>query len=137
MRLSELHEQYGDRVRFLQVYIREAHPVDGWWLAEVPVMKWATRLYSPDVALDLYDPTTLEQRLEVATQCETALGHGMETWVDSMDDAMAHAYAAWPVRLYLIGVDGRVVYPGDLGPWGFHPEELKGALDDYLPTLEP
>ena len=34
MRLVELYEQYRDRVAFLVVYVREAHPTDKWWLAE-------------------------------------------------------------------------------------------------------
>ena len=42
------------------------------------------------------------------------------------------AYAASPTRLYLVGQDGRVVYAGGLGPWGFRPAELKGAIEGYL-----
>ena len=32
MSLQELYERYNEQVQFLMVYIREAHPVDGWWL---------------------------------------------------------------------------------------------------------
>ena len=46
--------------------------------------------------------------------------------------SVSKAYAAWPTRLFLIGRDGRVAYAGDLGPYGFKPDELKAALDDYL-----
>ena len=42
------------------------------------------------------------------------------------------AYAAWPERLYLIGVDGRVVYAGGRGPHGFSPAELKEAISALL-----
>ena len=49
-----------------------------------------------------------------------------------MDDAVSKAYAAMPTRLYLVGVDGRVVYAGGLGPWGFKPDELEAAIEAYL-----
>ncbi len=32
VRLANLHVQYGIKVEFLMVYIREAHPTGGWWL---------------------------------------------------------------------------------------------------------
>lgn len=35
-------------------------------------------------------------------------------------------------RLYLISIDGRVVYAGGRGPQGFRPGELKEAIDLYL-----
>ncbi|MBS1250735.1 MAG: hypothetical protein MAG431_02330 [Chloroflexi bacterium] len=39
---------------------------------------------------------------------------------------------AWPTRLYLVGVDGKVVYRAGLGPFGFKPSELDGAIKEYL-----
>ena len=38
-------------------------------------------------------------------------------------------YVAWPERLYLIGTDNRIAYAGKHGPYGFSPEELKGAIN--------
>ena len=55
-------------------------------------------------------------------------------YVDEMDDAVNEAYAAKPTRLYLTGLDGRVVYAGGLGPEGFNLEEFKNATDNYLMT---
>jgi hypothetical protein len=34
--------------------------------------------------------------------------------------------------MFLIGIDGRVVYAGGLGPWGFKPKELKIAIEKML-----
>ena len=39
------------------------------------------------------------------------------------------------LRLYLIGLDGRTVYAGGLGPFGLKPGELKAAIDEYLACL--
>lgn len=45
---------------------------------------------------------------------------------------MNDTYAAWPTRLYLIGLDGKVVYAGGLGPYDFKPAKLKKAIEEYL-----
>ncbi len=65
-------------------------------------------------------------------QWQAALQYGIRTYVDEMDDAVNEAYAATPTRLYLIGIDGRVVYAGGLGPFGFKPVELVAAIEEYL-----
>jgi len=118
--LRDLYEQYGDRIEFLVIYIREAHPTDGWHIGDH----------------DIRDPRTMEERRRVAGQCEVAMQHGIRTYVDEMDDAVMKAYAAWPDRLYLIGLDGRVVYASGRGPWGFKPSELKKAIDKLLAGRE-
>jgi hypothetical protein len=86
--------------------------------------------------MDVYDPTTIEERRAVAGQCETALQYGIRTYVDDMDDTVNKAYAALPTRLYLVGLDGRVVYAGGLGPYGFKPAELGATIKDYLSRIE-
>ena len=71
----------------------------------------------------------------MAGQCDESLQYGIRTYVDEMDDPVSKAYAAKPTRLYLIGVDGRVVYAGGLGPYGFSPCALKAAIAEYLNKL--
>ncbi len=114
MSLRDLYAEYHDRVQFLVIYIREAHPTDGW-----------------DIGSEnrIADPQTIEERRRVAAMCEASLEYGIPTVVDEMDDAVMTAYAAWPERLYLVGTDGRVAYAGGLGPWGFNPAELKAAIE--------
>ena len=85
--------------------------------------------------MEHYDPKTLEERRAVAGECETALQYGIRTYVDEMDDRVNDTYAAWPTRLYLIGLDGKIVYAGGLGPNDFKPEKLKAAIDHYLTDL--
>jgi len=126
----DLYAKYHDKVHFIVIYIREAHPVDGWCLG-----KGLTGLFLKfwtKAATDVYDPKTLEERRAVAGQCETALEYGIQTYVDEMDDAVNKAYAATPTRMYLVGLDGHVVYKGGLGPFGFKPAELGAAIDKYL-----
>ena len=99
------------------IYIREAHPVDGW------------DMHSPN---RITDPRTIEERRQVAADCQEAMQYGIRTYVDEIHDPVMQAYAAWPERLYLIDLEGRVVYAGGLGPWGFKPRELQQAIDGLL-----
>ena len=126
--------RYHDQVQFLMVYIREAHPIDGWWLGR-GLFNLALKMYRSQVATDVYDPQTIEERRAVAGRCDVALQYGIPTLVDEMDDAVNKAYAAWPTRLYLIGLDGRVVYGGGLGPFDFKPAKLETAIEQYIAQI--
>ena len=117
------------------VYIREAHPVDGWWFGR-GLYRFVMKFYSSRAATDVYDPQTMEERRAVAGRCDVALQYGIPTLVDEMDDAVNKAYAAWPTRLYLVGLDVRVVYGGGLGPFDFKPAKLEKAIEQYLTQIE-
>lgn len=135
MSLRDLFQRYHDEVQFLMIYIREAHPCDGWWLGSgLPGL--VLRLLRSKALTDIEDPKSLPERRAVASQCEATLQYGVRTYVDEMDDRVSRAYAAKPTRLYLIGLDGRVVYAGGRGPFGFKPAELGQAIEQYLATLE-
>ena len=54
---------------------------------------------------------------------------------DLADDAVNIAYAAWLTRLYLVGLDGRVVYGSGLGPSDFKPTKLEDAIERYLAKM--
>jgi hypothetical protein len=129
--LHDLYQQYHHQVQFLTIYIREAHPKDGWWFGGGLMGKMLNRAI-PKTATDIDDPKTIEERRAVARQCEQTLQYGMRTYVDEMDDEVSKVFAAKPTRLYLVGLDGRVVYAGGLGPYGFSPAALKAAIEVYL-----
>lgn len=111
--------------------MREAHPIDGWWLGG-GLFGLLLKMKGTKAIKDVYDPKTMQDRKQVAARCELELKHGIPTLVDEMDDPVNRAYAAMPTRIYLIGIDGRVVYAGGLGPWGFKPQELKTAIEELL-----
>lgn len=119
--LEELHERHGDEVTFFIVYIREAHPEDGWVLA-------VNR--RDEIALS--DPTTLEERADAADACVVRLHTRIPVLLDDADDAVALAYGGWPDRLYLIDRDGRIAFQGGRGPDGFEPAELARAIETEL-----
>jgi iodothyronine deiodinase-like protein len=115
--LEELYDRHGGKVAFFIVYIREAHPEDGWVLAD-----------NRREEIALPDPTSLEERAGAAEACVLRLRTRIPVLLDDVDDAVALAYGGWPDRLYLIGRDGRVAFQGERGPDGFRPEELAQAL---------
>ena len=119
--LEELHERYGDRVAFFIVYIREAHPEDGWVL-EV----------NREEEIALVDPVSLDERAAAADACAARLETRIPILLDDVDDAVASAYGGWPDRLYLIGRDGTVAFQGGRGPDGFQPAELAHAIEVEL-----
>jgi iodothyronine deiodinase-like protein len=119
--LEELHERHGGEVAFFIVYIREAHPEDGWVLADNR---------REEIAID--DPTSLDERADAAAACALRLRTSIPILLDDVDDAVASAYGGWPDRLYLIGRDGSVAFQGEVGPFGFKPEELAHAIEVEL-----
>jgi hypothetical protein len=100
------------------VYIREAHPEEGWILPE-----------NRRSGVAVHEPATVAERIEVASTCAANLRVDMPTVVDGIDNAVASAYGGWPDRLYLVGADGRIAFQGGEGPFGFKPAELERALE--------
>src|SRR3954452_1574306 len=80
-------------------------------------------------------PATFDARTEVAARCCSNLQVTMPLLVDTLDDRVGRAYSGMPDRLYVIGRDGRVVYKGGRGPFGFKPGEMEQALVLHLLDL--
>jgi len=56
----------------------------------------------------------------------------MPLLVDEMNDRVGHAYSGMPDRIYIIDPNGRVVYKGGRGPFGFKPREMEQSLVMWL-----
>ena len=118
--LQQLYREYRDRVSFFVVYIREAHPEDGWAFT-----------MNREQGIAIHDPATDDARVEVAATCALRLELEIPVLVDGVDDTVARAYGGWPDRLYLIAADGTVAYQGGEGPEGFDPAALAEALSTH------
>jgi hypothetical protein len=115
--LAELAETHKSRATFLGVYVREAHPTDGW------------RMESNDRASIAYaQPKDQSARNAVANRCSITLKMPFPLLVDTMEDQAGHAYSAMPARLYVIDASGKVTYKSARGPFGFRPQEMEQAL---------
>ena len=53
-----------------------------------------------------------------------------EIFVDLMDNKACHQYAALPERLYVI-LDGKVIYEGKQGPFGYSLSGVEGLITKY------
>jgi hypothetical protein len=112
-----MHKRYGDRVAFLGVYVREAHPTDGWTLES-----------NSRLGIAVKQPVSQLERFDVAEKCCTLLNMSIPLLVDELDDRVGRSYSGMPDRLYLIDRAGRVAYKGGRGPYGFKPVELEQSL---------
>ncbi len=52
--------------------------------------------------------------------------------IDAEDNAALAAYGGWPIRLVVVGVDGRVAFDSGPGPQGFQPPKLEEWLQKNL-----
>jgi hypothetical protein len=114
-------ERYRGRVEFLVVYIKEAHPEDGW-----------VEQTNRRSGIRVVDPTSDEERAAAAETCAVGMRIRMPVVVDGVDNRVASAYGGWPDRLYLVGRNGRIAFQGGEGPFGFKPVELEAAIDREL-----
>ena len=112
-----MYRRYKDQADFLAVYVREAHPDDGWSLPS-----------NAKVGVSFDQPKRFEDRREVAGQCCSALKMAIPMVVDEIDDRVGVAYSGMPDRLYILDTQGRVAYKGGRGPMGFQPSEMEQAL---------
>ena len=124
MRLNEIYRDFEKQVEFCCIYIREAHPEDsvGGFKTE--------RNRSIGIIYD--QPTTIEQRGEIAEVCVLKLSLEMPMYLDGMEDEAETKYVGWPERLYVIGADSKIAYAGAMGPMGFDPDSWEDAIKRQL-----
>ncbi|HLK34968.1 MAG TPA: deiodinase-like protein [Terriglobales bacterium] len=108
-------------MKFLAVYILEAHPSDVWQMES-----------NIKQGVIFRSPRNEQEREELAGTCVRKLGIKFPAVVDGFDNATERAYTGWPDRIYLIDTSGRIVFKSKPGPFGFKPELLGTALSRLL-----
>ena len=73
-------------------------------------------------------PRTFDERQELAKILVERLKYRMPVAIDAIDNRADKAFAAWPERIYVIEPGGRIAFKGEMGPFGFHPDEAEKAL---------
>ena len=115
--IEKLYGKYKDRANFVMVYVREAHPTDGW------------RMESNDrVGAITAQPKSYEERAQVAQKCGRLFHIGFPMLVDTIDDTVGARYSGMPGRLYVIDKSGKVAFKSGRGPYLFKPAELEQTL---------
>jgi hypothetical protein len=78
-------------------------------------------------------PKTLAERLAIANDFTHRFGYPVPLAVDGMDNQAERLYSGWPERLYVIDESGKIVFKGEPGPFGYHPEQLEAWLAKRFP----
>ena len=73
-------------------------------------------------------PRSDAERKAVATLCQINLDLQMPMLVDAIDNGVEESYIGLPMRLYLIGHDGKIRYTGERGSFGFNPKTWEEAI---------
>jgi hypothetical protein len=115
--VETIHQRFAAEAVFLTVYVREAHPTDGWHMES-----------NARNGVAIAQPQTFAERTAVATQCHRMLKPTMPLLVDEINDPVGNAYSGMPARLYVIDRNGKVAYKSGRGPFGFKPGEMEQAL---------
>lgn len=115
--VEAVYHKYKDQATYLMVYVREAHPADGWKMSS-----------NQKVGVEVKQPTNLDERCAVANQFCQRLKPAIPVVVDEISDPVGHAYSGMPARLYVIDTQGKVAYKSGRGPFGFRVGEMEQAL---------
>jgi hypothetical protein len=120
-----MYKTYKNDAEFLLVYIREAHPDSVLFVKKD----------GKEVLEKIQQTETLDVRAETAQVCATSLNLSIPTLVDKDDNKVNEAYAGWPDRMAVVGVDGKIAYYGGPGPRGFKPDEVDKWLKEFRASL--
>jgi thiol-disulfide isomerase/thioredoxin len=114
LQFDPIYQKHKERVKFLMVYTREAHPE-----STIYVNKGGEKVLQKIEQTDRMD-----ERMEHARICGPTLKFTFPTVVDKVDNQVNEAYAGWPSRFVVVDRDGRLAFDGGPGPSGFQPAEL-------------
>jgi thiol-disulfide isomerase/thioredoxin len=109
--LNELYRRFGDRVRFVMVNVREAHPG-----AVMP------------------QPETLTQKMAHATRLQQLHGFPFDVAVDDLNGTLHRALSPKPNSAYLLGTGGVIVFRAH---WASDTGALAEALDAVVAGRRP
>ena len=116
--MERLYASYNDDIEFLIVYIREAHP---------NLLKKEN--YNTGI---LNRPKNIGERVILATKCVTQFKFTIPMVIDGMDGKVNNDYKAFPVRVTVVDVDGKVVFYAGRGPWDFRLPPVERTLKKLI-----
>ena len=109
--INELYKKYGDRVRFVLVAVREAHPGSA----------------APQLQ-------TYEEKFEHAKAMRDLHGHKFEVAVDDINGTLHRALSTKPNSAYIIDKDGKIVFRAQ---WASETGALAKALGEVADGKSP
>lgn len=124
VRLNEIYQTYKDDFSIYLIYVREAHPADGW---QTPQNLYEEVIYDA--------PTSIDERAEIGQACQIGLKLDLPMLNDTIDDEVENKYVAAPVRLYVIDPDGKITFAGGVGPRDYDLDAWEQGLKEQLAAL--
>lgn len=121
--LEKLYQRYKDRVQFVLVYIREAHPDS---ILYVPTEDGSKQLGVVSQTSGAAD------RLKNLQQCALLLQLTMPSVIDGDDNGVNKVYSAWPDRLCALDRDGKVAFKSGPAAAGFKVADLEAWLKQNI-----
>jgi len=107
------------QVRFLCVYIREAHAADVW----------------PIDGPQVVEPRSTEERVRTALAFQRSCGLTWPMAVDGIEDAFLRAFAPWPFRFYVLR-GGRLEFKSAPVQGTHNTDEVEAALEAFVSESE-
>jgi thiol-disulfide isomerase/thioredoxin len=109
--LRRLHRRFGDRVRFVMVNVREAHPGEAY-----------------------RQPATLEEKTTHANRLRDLHGFDFDVAVDDADGTLHRALGPKPNSAYVLGSDGTILFRAH---WANDTAALESALTSIVAGKPP
>ncbi len=108
-------------IHFVVIYIAEAHARDQW-----PAGK---------IISCVNQPTTIEERLVNAQECNKNLEFEMPMLVDNMNNTFFLTYGSWPFRFYVV-YNGKLALKAepDKNTFSYHIDELDQWINNFHQT---
>jgi len=88
-RVHRLISKYGEKVRFVCVYVMEAHAKDQWPIGNTSCIA---------------QHKTLDERILAARKFQEEFHYQPELYVDTMDNLFNNEYCVWPERGFVISM---------------------------------
>ena len=124
--LKSLDSQYGRRIPFYLIYIREAHATNNWQSTE-----------NQRQGISLAPAKNMAEKRGHAVMCTRKLHLPFPALVDGIDGRVEKAYAAWPSHVFVIGKNGRILFTSGLSRQDFHPRSMEAVLQSTLASGKP
>ncbi|PSM53134.1 hypothetical protein CBLAS_1782 [Campylobacter blaseri] len=85
-------------MQFIFVYNQEPHPTDHWWLGQTKLMKYFHKKYNSRVAIDIPQPMSYKERVDVATRMRKELfDNQVPICIDDMYNRVRNLYTTQPM----------------------------------------
>jgi hypothetical protein len=111
--MERLYASYNKDIEFLIVYIREAHP---------------EMLREGNKTGIVGRPKNLDERTILASECVAKYKFTIPMVIDGMEGKVNDDYKAWPVRVTITDIEGKVAFYAGPGPFDFRIPPVERVL---------